>query len=94
MPEQWIKKLQGKAADVYSKPEESGKLTEAYVEAYDSLRVFGEQASAQVLDKQVQRIEDLEAENEKLRKELEVTKVSMRQEFEDFKRMIFEKLKE
>jgi len=58
MPEQWIKKLQGKAADVYSKPEESGKLTEAYINAYPKLRVFGEDVSAQKLEAQTQKMEE------------------------------------
>ena len=38
-------------------------------------------------------IERLTGENERLQKELEKTQVSMRQEFEDFKRMIFDELK-
>lgn len=38
MPEQWVKILQGKKADVYSKPEPR-ELTERYVKAYDQLRI-------------------------------------------------------
>ncbi len=45
VPINWIKKLQGKSLDpstgVYSKPEESGDLTTAYIAAYPKLRVFG-----------------------------------------------------
>jgi len=41
----WIKKLQGKSMDrstgVYSKPEESGEPSTAYIKAYDKLRIFG-----------------------------------------------------
>lgn len=40
MPENWIKKLQGKAASVYSQPEKTGKLTEKYMKCYDALRVL------------------------------------------------------
>ena len=39
VPEQWVKMLQGKASDVYSKPEPR-ELTDKYVEAYDQLRVY------------------------------------------------------
>lgn len=38
-------------------------------------------------------IERLTSENERLQRALEETKISMRQEFEDFKRMIFDELK-
>lgn len=69
--EQWIKKLQGKAADVYSRPEESGELTKAYIEAYDSLRVFGVEASAQKVQEQSDRIADLERKNLDLKAQLE-----------------------
>lgn len=63
------KKLQGKAADVYSRPEESGELTKKYIECYNALLIFGEQVSAQKLDEQTEQIEKLMAEVEKLRKE-------------------------
>ena len=86
VPEQWIKKLQGKAADVYLKPEESGKLTEAYIEAYDSLRVFGKQASAQVLDNQAQRIAELERQLEEERRK----NVESEAKYEDLRKDIAE----
>jgi len=42
MADGWIKKLQGKAASVYSQPERNGMLTEKYIECYDdALKVFG-----------------------------------------------------
>ena len=48
MPDDWIHKLQGKKASVYSQPEEDisekypdfSKLTEKYLECYDALRVL------------------------------------------------------
>ena len=40
MARTWIHKLQGKAKDVYSQPEEEGDLTEEYVACYDFLRVL------------------------------------------------------
>ena len=61
MAEQWIKKLQGKAADVYSKPEESGKLTEAYVKMYNALRVH-EIGEVRALKEQIAQIESAKDE--------------------------------
>lgn len=69
--EQWIKKLQGKAADVYSRPEESGDLTEAYIKAYDALRVFDGGVDAEKLEEQAEEIEKLREVNEALRQKLE-----------------------
>lgn len=61
MPESWVKKLQGKKASVYSQPEYTGELTQKYIDCYDALRIFGEQASAQKIAKQAKRIKELEA---------------------------------
>ncbi len=62
--ENWIKKLEGKrvtgSMGPYSKPEETGKLTEAYVQAYPKLRIFGEQASATQVKEQADKIAELE----------------------------------
>jgi integrase len=44
MNENWIRRLQGKAHDVYSAPSEE-ELTEAYMSAYDRLRILGEPAA-------------------------------------------------
>lgn len=46
MNEGWIKRLQGKAASEYSHPEQNGNLTEAYLGAYDVLRIFDSEALA------------------------------------------------
>jgi len=62
MPESWVKRLQGKKASVYSHPEETGELTQKYIECYHALRIFGEQASTLKMDEQAERIRDLEAE--------------------------------
>jgi integrase len=70
IPSNWIKKLQGKAVESsmkpYSRPEEivngNGEtLTDKYINAYPRLRIFGESVTAQKLDEQAQRINDLEA---------------------------------
>ena len=39
MNDEWIKLLQGKSADVYVQPYENGQLFEAYIKAYDQLRI-------------------------------------------------------
>jgi predicted ATP-grasp superfamily ATP-dependent carboligase len=62
----WIGKYQGRivgdSSRAYSQPEDvEGTLTKAYIDAYDSLRIFGGQVSTQQLDEQAQRINDLEA---------------------------------
>ena len=40
MDDKWILILQGKASDVYARPQDSGLLTEKYIECYDKLRVL------------------------------------------------------
>jgi len=40
MPQAWVKKLQGKAASVYSQPEKTGHLTGKYIHCYHALRAF------------------------------------------------------
>ena len=97
LPKNWIGKYMGKvvgdSTGVYSQPEEvEGLLTGRYIEAYPSLRIFGETSSKQ-LKEQASEIDKLRQENERLQRELKETTFSMRQEFEDFKRMIFEELK-
>lgn len=44
VPKNWIKKLQGKATDPYSHPEQTGELTKAYIVAYPKLRIFDAEA--------------------------------------------------
>ncbi|GAH99941.1 unnamed protein product, partial [marine sediment metagenome] len=39
MPEAWVKKLQGKAASVYSQPEKTGHFTGKYIQWYHALRL-------------------------------------------------------
>jgi len=82
MHDAWIKKLQGKSVGgsmgPYSRPEETGDLTPAYVNAYPKLRVFGEQAS-------VQKIEDQAAEIATLRREVEKKRVVSQQELKNIK---------
>ena len=65
----WIGKYQGRivgdSSRAYSQPEDvEGTLTKAYIDAYDSLRIFGGQVSTQQLDEQAQRIADLETQLE------------------------------
>lgn len=66
MPDEWVKILQGKAADVYQHPQDDGSLTEAYILGYDQIRVFQGEASAQLI-RQSEKIKDLEAEVQQLK---------------------------
>lgn len=59
MPESWVKKLQGKKASVYSQPEHTGELTQKYIQCYNALRIFGEQASVKKIDDQAEQIKEL-----------------------------------
>ncbi len=71
VPQNWIRKLQGKAISgsmgPYSLPEETGELFAAYVRAYPKLRIFGETASVQVVKEQENQIELLRAEVARLK---------------------------
>ena len=64
MPPDWVKKLQGKAASTYSRPEDTGQLTKdpkdkhGYIDCYDSIRIFGVQERE--LENLRKRIEELE----------------------------------
>lgn len=66
IPEGWVKRLQGKKASVYSHPEETGELTQKYLECYNALRIFGPKADAEKIKYQDERIKELEAELELL----------------------------
>jgi len=55
MADEWVKILQRKVVEVYQKPQDDGSLTEAYIQAYDSLRVFSKDVDS--------RVETLETEN-------------------------------
>ena len=61
----WIKILQVKTNQgsmaAHTRPYESGELTEAYIKGYPRLRVFGQEASAQQVKEQADRIAELEA---------------------------------
>ena len=39
VPAEWVLLLEGKSASVYSRPQDGPELLEAYVNAYDSLRI-------------------------------------------------------
>jgi len=84
MPEGWVKRLQGKKASVYSHPEETGELTEKYVDCYHALRIFGEQASTQQMAEQATEIERLRQENEGLREQMARQESDLRRDFEAF----------
>lgn len=65
MPQSWIYKLQGRtvrgSSAPYSLPEQTeGELTQAYINGYDRLRVFGKEAEKE------KRTRDLEEEVERL----------------------------
>jgi len=89
VPENWIKKLQGKAVGgsmgPYSRPEEllNGEgetLTDKFVASYDTLKVFDVGASEQQVKDQADRIKDLDAkvkllEAEKAQAENGISKV-------------------
>lgn len=42
MPEQWVLMLQGKASSEYSRPQDEGELTTAYMRAYPAIRLYGD----------------------------------------------------
>ena len=52
--EHWIRRLEGKAHDEYSAPTEE-ELTEAYMEAYDRLRISEESATGQKMIEELKR---------------------------------------
>lgn len=71
----WIKKLQGRAANTYSRPEQTNahpeytdELTEAYIMAYDALRIHGPKTMSDV--RQDTKIRDLEREIVDMREEM------------------------
>lgn len=74
MPEAWVKRLQGKSASVYSLPQQSGDLTNRYVECYHALKIF---------DEPERHIRELESEIAKLRGE-------RNNEIEELRRMVHE----
>jgi integrase len=98
VPQNWIKKLQGRVVGgsmgPYSLPEETGELFEAYVRAYTKLRIFGEQASVTQVKEQADKITELEAEVNRLRSGQNSEVAALRRDIEDLKRMFYEKLKE
>jgi hypothetical protein len=64
MPLNWVNKLQGRKSSVYSRPE--GKsITELYMESYDMLRVFTDEAKKEA--KLESRLKEMELEILKLR---------------------------
>lgn len=82
MPEAWVKKLQGKKTDPYTRPEEdlsekypgASKLTERYLQCYGALRVFGEGTATE-------RIKELQARLDKYEeREKEITALARRLE--------------
>jgi len=69
--ENWIKKLEGKAVGgsmgPYSRPEESGELTQAYIKAYPKLRIFKDVLATQRIEEQAETIKKLQEELEQVR---------------------------
>ena len=70
MPEKWVLRLQGKAVDAYTKPEQSGgkisDLAQAYIDGYDALRIFKAPASDEELRELRRQVEALQAERDQL----------------------------
>ena len=96
MHDDWIKKLQGKSVGgsmgPYSRPEETGDLTPAYVNAYPKLRVFGEQASALRMEDQDAEIEALRRQVESGQTEIDDYKEELRRELDDYKKELKQEL--
>ncbi len=91
VPDSWIDKLQGKTVDTYSRPEEggapeeNGDLTQAYIDAYNHLRIFKVPAELAARKREVEElridnmnlarsIPDLVREMAELRAELKALK--------------------
>lgn len=82
IPESYVKKLQGKSTDPYIRPEETGELTNAYIENYDVLRVFTEKKELEKVKQELSKyqgktistqneIDDIKAEMDRMQKEHE-----------------------
>jgi hypothetical protein len=95
MPLNFLKKFQGKsiggAMAPYSKPEELGLLTPAYIQHYDALRVFGSPESVKPaeFEELKAKIKDQEAELAEYRRRMRAVedalkeKVRMREKFRE-----------
>lgn len=80
MPEAWVKKLQGKAASVYSQPEKTGHLTGKYIQCYHALRAFyKDEEEVSNLQEKVMELEERLAE---------ATRNDVQQQVADQQRMI------
>jgi len=93
MPEGWVKRLQGKKASVYSHPEQTGELTKMYISSYDRLRVFTAQASAEKVEDQAEKINELEAEVERLKAGKNSKVEKLEYEIEELKKIVHQFLK-
>ncbi|MCK4582207.1 tyrosine-type recombinase/integrase, partial [Candidatus Bathyarchaeota archaeon] len=98
MPANWIKKLQGKAASVYSQPEKTGKLTVKYIECYDALRVLEkprdkreEERLREKLERSNQEntemLEGLRQRNEELQRELSTSNLRFKEVYDWSKKL-------
>lgn len=65
MPPDWVRRLQGKQASPYSNPQETGDLVEAYIKAYDRLRIFDADRVSEV------EVEEMRKEQERLKEMVE-----------------------
>ena len=98
MPESWVKKLQGKAASVYSRPEETGQLTQdpkdkhGYIDCYDSLRVY--EFKDQEVEDLFRRVQELEEEKKAREDETSEKMADQSKRMDNLERMIRELRKE
>lgn len=98
MPESWVKKLQGKATDPYTHPEQTGELSKAYIAAYDQLRVLDQVGVDQEARKEIdmlrsqvttlQRLIELEIKRNQIMADVENTfdKGRLREGFDKHKK--------
>ena len=103
VPKNWIALLQDKkivdSSGPYSRPMDLGKLTGAYMKAYDSLRVQEVGEVRELKDKLTlieknkdEKIMALEDRVKELEKEKDSEVAALRRDIEDLKRMFYERL--
>jgi integrase len=88
MPANWIKKLQGKAASVYSQPEKTGKLTEKYIECYDALRVLEKPIDKREVERLREKLERSNQENTEMSESLRQRDEKQKANYEKLKEQI------
>ena len=92
MPESYVKKLQGKRTYPYIRPQETGELTQAYIDHYDAIRVFRQEQELEVVKQELKELSQAKVDADMIRYSQQSKVAELESSVEDLKSLLMDVL--